>query len=356
MTNKNDNIVICPSCGTALDKFTLYRYDCICFECGHFIDMDDYDCEDYDYYSCLDDDYYDDLWLESEKRKQTKKDMNFGRGSEDMLPILANADIEEDEDEMVTTLVMRFITRADYKTVESSFAKLDADIDYMEVVQDGKIKEFLKTKGGEKLAQGLQIKPEEYDEYVVIASFIFGDKDDSKKILVSTLCQAFPLCVIREEHSAYIMANNKGLAKGMIDVCNEDEIELLSLFLTGFEKYKILCYYLYWCEPYKKETASNIMIKWDKSGLISLAALRTPKEVPVIWQQYLETVEEMTVSANDKDSGVVKSFETMLEDVVNEEIVKKDIDETKSLVRVVSLRGVADFGLGGDAEDDETKI
>lgn len=353
--DNDDNIVICPKCGAILDRYTLYSMDCFCIDCGHFIDVDEmeereamegwensrnyWDDDYWDNYEYDNDDYY----IEMMKRK-----VNRGKGSEDMLPALK----QEDEDEVISTFVIRFLTTVDYQTIKTSFEKLEADIDYMKLNTDGPLTKFLNTKGGEKLAQGMNIKKEDLDEYVLIASFIFGDEDESKKILVSTLCQSFPLCVIREEESSYIMANNKGLAKGMSDICNEDEIELLSLFLTGYEKFLILKYFLYWCDPYKSKQAKEIMIKWDNNSLVSLEMLRKQKTVPTIWQQYLAGLDEIKVSGDTNDNGKNIAFEQMLEDVVSHLEDTKNISENDNIINLISLRGMAAYSLYEQGETD----
>ena len=70
--NIGDDYIICPFCGTPQDRYTLYKYDCICMDCGGFIDMDDYDYgEDYPWGSSNWDDYdyeKDDMYIEYMKR------------------------------------------------------------------------------------------------------------------------------------------------------------------------------------------------------------------------------------------------------------------------------------------------
>ena len=257
--NIGDDYIICPFCGTPQDRYTLYKYDCICMDCGGFIDMDDYDYgEDYPWGSSNWDDYdyeKDDMYIEYMKRHYGNQE-GKGKNMND-----TKFDLIDNNEEQIGTFVLRFITSADYETIKKSFETLDASIEFMSLVgQEGPISKFLKTASGQKLAKGLDIKSD-IDEYVVQASFIFGDDGESKKTLISTLCKAFPLFIVREEDSSYIMANNKGLAKGFVELCNEDEIEILSMFLTGYEKYKILVNYLYWCEPYKNSIAKDIMVQ-----------------------------------------------------------------------------------------------
>lgn len=351
--NINDDFVICPFCGAPQDRNTLYKYDCLCMDCGGFIDMDEYDYEeDYPWGSLNWDDYdynEDDMYV----KYMNKHYGNQERKGKDMEN--AKFDLIDKEDEQIGTFVLRFITSADYATIKKSFETLDASIEFMSLVgKEGPISKFLETASGQKLTKGLDIKSD-IDEYVVQASFIFGDDGESKKTLISTLCKAFPLFIVREEDSSYIMANNKGLAKGFVDLCNEDEVEILSMFLTGYEKYKILVNYLYWCEPYKRSTAKDIMIQWDNNSLISLDTLRKVEEVPIIWQEYLATLDDIKVSKDDKDNGTVITFEQMLEDVVEDGIDKKDILEEENLIQIVSLRGVAEYALGGDADDEIKK-
>lgn len=351
--NINDDFVICPFCGTPQDRNTLYKYDCLCMDCGGFIDMDEYDYEeDYPWGSLSWDDYdynEDDMYV----KYMNKHYGNQERKGKDMEN--AKFDLIDKEDEQIGTFVLRFITSADYETIKKSFETLDASIEFMSLVgKEGPISKFLETASGQKLIKGLDIKSD-IDEYVVQASFIFGDDGESKKTLISTLCKAFPLFIVREEDSSYVMANNKGLAKGFVDLCNEDEVEILSMFLTGYEKYKILVNYLYWCEPYKRSTAKDIMIQWDNNSLISLDTLRKVEEVPIIWQEYLATLDDIKVSKDDKDNGTVITFEQMLEDVVEDGIDKKDILEEENLIQIVSLRGVAEYALGGDADDEIKK-
>ena len=350
--NINDDYIVCPFCGIPQDRYTLYKYDCICMDCGGFINVDDCYGEDYPWGDSNWDEYdyeKDDMYNEYMNRhygNQERKGKNMDN---------TNFDLKDKEDEQISTFILRFITSADYETIKKSFETLDASIEFMSLVgEDGPISKFLKTTSGQKLIKGLNIKSD-VDEYVVQASFIFGDKDESKKTLISTLCKAFPLFVAREEDSSYIMANNKGLAKGFVDLCNEDEIEILSMFLTGYEKYKILVNYLYWCEPYKRSTAGEIMVQWDNNSLISLGTLRKVEEVPIIWQEYLATLDDIKVSKDDKDNGKIISFEQMLEDVVEDGIDKRDILKEESLIQIVSLRGIADYALGGDVDDEIEK-
>lgn len=363
MKNIGDDILICPHCGAVLDRHTLYSVDCICIDCGTFIDIEEMEemlMYGEDYYNDYWRDYNydrDDYYLEYMKRRSAS-DM---KGSENMLPALKNqeqtsifdADIDEDDD-VISTFVIRFITTADYNTIKTSFEQLEAQIDSLELETNGKIREYLETAGGQKLAKGLNIKLEDIDEYKITAAFILGEGEASKRTLISTLCQAFPLCFIREEESSYIMANNKGLAKGLVDLTNEDQIEMLSLFLTGFEKYKILCHFLYWVPPYRSKQAKDIMVKWDNNALISLEALRKPDSVPAIWQEYLASLSSVLVSADAKDNGETLTFETMLEDIIDEELEKKDAKiDRDNIIQVVSLRGTGDYCLGAEDEDAE---
>jgi hypothetical protein len=146
----------------------------------------------------------------------------------------------------------------------------------------------------------------------------------------------------------------KGLAKGLVDLTNEDQIEMLGLFLTGFEKYKILCHFLYWVPPYRSKQAKDIMVKWDNNALISLEALRKPDSVPAIWQEYLASLSSILVSADAKDNGETLTFETMLEDIIDEELEKKDAKiDRDNIIQVVSLRGTGDYCLGAEDEDAE---
>lgn len=65
------------------------------------------------------------------------------------------------------------------------------------------------------------------------------------------------------------------------------------------------------------------MVQWDNNSLIGLDTLRKVDEVPIIWQEYLATLDDIKVSKDDKDNGTVISFEQMLEDVVEDGIDKK---------------------------------
>ena len=331
-----ENYIICPECGVPQDKDTLYRNDCMCNDCGAFINIDNmYD----DMYWDDETDYYKRLLDGLGRRKGDKEDMN--------IPVIGL----DDEDEVVQTpsFIFRFIAKVDYDVIKKSFELLNGDIDYMSLEQNGPIREYLKTAGGMKLKKGLEI-PDDFDEYVVEGSFIFGDaNDDDKKVLISTLCQSFPLFIVREEDSSYIMTNNKGLAKGIIDIANEDQIEILSQYLTGYEKSQLLVHYLYWCaEPYKTKNAKDIMIRWIDNGLISLDTLRAAKQISMEWISYLSSLNEVQVSVSDKDPGVMIPFEKMLEDCYEDVKVSDE-----NLINVISLRGVAEFALGTEEEKDD---
>lgn len=334
-----EDFVICPFCGTPQDKPTLYRNDCMCTECGAYIDTDNtYD--DMYWGDCWDDetDYYEKLLSKLEKKKGEDNDMN--------IPIISN---DEEETVQTPSFVFRFITKADYETIKQSFEVLHGDIDYMSLEQDGPIREYLKTTGGLKLKKGLGIT-DDYDEYIVEGSFIFGDADnEDKKILISTLCQFFPLFITREEGSSYIMTNNKGLAKGIVDMANEDQIEILSQYMTGYEKYQVLVNFLYWAgDPYKTKSEADIMMKWINNSLISLKLLRSVKQVSMEWIAYLASLNEIQISISDKDPGTMVPFERMLEDCCVH-VGKED----EKLVNVISLRGIGEFALEEERGNDD---
>lgn len=364
--NKKDigtDVMFCPECQTPLDRHTLYNNDCMCINCGYFMDIDEYEEELKEamrYFNNFDDNYFDDYnYSDDDYYIEMMKKRTQGKGSEQsMLPVTN----DEDADDIVATFAMKFLTSASYEVIKNSFEKLDGEIDFLVNDKNGILTKFVKeTDSGKKLAKGLDIEIDKLDEYDAVVSVLLGDKDDSKKILISTLCEVFPLCAIREEESYYIMTNNKGLAKGLFDIVNEDEIELLSLFLTGFEKYKILCNYLYWCEPYRVAKATDVMLLWENSSLISLDTLRkSAKAVPSVWQLYLETVEGIQVSKDKDDNGTFITFESMLEDVVDRERNTQTgvlYEDDVPLVQIVSLRGIKDYTLGadGDDEDDTSK-
>lgn len=339
----NEDIVICPNCGCSLDKYTLYRMDCICLECGRFIDIDELEAEQLpddlwsDFGETAYEDYYEELFNEKEDEAVESKD-------------------DKKNESYQGTFVFRFMTDLDYETIKKSFESLDGDIDFMECKNRGILSEYLETQGGQKLLKGLSLNEIDLDEYELIATFNLGDANESKKILLSTILQSFPLCVVREEESSYIMANNKGLAKGIVDVCNEDEVEILSAFLTGFEKYKILTNFLYWASSdYKRARSSDILIKWDRGALLSLETLRKITTVPIAWQAYLESLDEIQVSKDDKDNGELISFESMLEDVVEWLEAKKEIDPEENLVNVISLRGMKDYSILKEEEEEENE-
>ena len=127
----------------------------------------------------------------------------------------------------------------------------------------------------------------------------------------------------------------------------------MSLFLTGYEKFLLLSYFLFWCDPYKSKQSKDIMVKWDNNALLSLDQIRSAKTVPTIWQQYLAPLETILVSKDDKDSGTHVAFEQMLEDVVDLLRDKKEIAEDENIVNVISLRGMANFSLYEDGEDND---
>lgn len=332
----------CPYCGVPLDSRTLWNLNFFCPECQEYVSIDELEEDEMLGYESARDHYWDDYWD------------NYDYG-DSYYNKFFKEDEKEEEDNTITSFVIRFITSIKYEDVKKSFLQLDGDIDYLELLDKGPIKQFLDTTSGDKLLRGLDINKTSMSEYVLHASFFLKDNDKSKKILISTLCKAFPLCVIREEESSFIMANNKGLAKGLLDICNEDEIELLSWFLTGYEKVLLLKYFLWNCEPYRARDAKNIMVKWIDDSLITLAAIREKKEIPLEWQAFLAEKEDIKVSVDDKDSGTTESFELMLEDVVDrlESFDKIDKDE---IINVVSLRGTADFSLTPEEGENKNDV
>ena len=142
--NIGDDYIICPFCGTPQDRYTLYKYDCICMDCGGFIDMDDYDYgEDYPWGSSDWDNYdyeKDDMYIEYMKRHYGNQERK-GKDMEN-----TKSDLIDKDDEQISTFVLRFITSADYETIKKSFETLDASIEFMSLVgQEGPISKFLKT-------------------------------------------------------------------------------------------------------------------------------------------------------------------------------------------------------------------
>ena len=322
------NFVSCPHCKTKMARYELYMNDCYCPFCNNFIDLDEIEGGDNMESLWDEEDYY---W-----GRNLKKDTTY-----------------------ISTFFFRFVVdknKVDYDTIKASFENFDGSIDCLQLEKEGIITRFLETAGGKKLLSGLKIDGDKLEEYSVVATFTLGDKDDSKKILVSTLCDIFPLCLMREEGSSYIMANNKGLAKGVSELTNEDEVEQLSLFLTGYEKYKVLCYYLYWTNGYKSIPSKEILVMWDKNSLVSLDTLRTVKEVPLEWESFLEAEEGVLVSTNKDDKGTFITFETMIEDDLEKVRTDRKIG-WDDIVNIISLRGIADYsllgGLEGYGEDDE---
>jgi hypothetical protein len=327
-------IIKCPHCNSVLDEYTLYGLDCICPECGTFVDIDELGGNYMESYESARNYLMDDYWGDSD----------YGEEYYNRLFNKADEKYKDEEMNTVNSFVIRFITNIDYDTIKKSFEQLEGDIDYMELLNKGPIKQFLDTSSGEKLLRGLNLQKEKLSEYVLHTTFILEDDEETKKTLISTICQAFPLCVMREENSSYIMANNKGLAKGLLDITNDDEIELLSWFLTGYEKVILAKYFLWNCEPYRTKSASNIMIKWIDNSLITLTGLREQKQIPVSWQTFLAEREDIEVSTDDKDNGTIESFEGMLEDAI-ERLRSFDKIEEEEIVNVISLRGIAAYSL-----------
>ena len=324
--------VVCPYCGCLLDRDTLFNLNNICLECGMYIPSDE--IEDYNSgYHNID---YDDWEYEYEKERR-KEEMELR--------------IKDER----TSFVFRFLTELDYDTIKKSFETLEGNIEYFQTLDGALLKDFLETDGGKKLLKGFNIEADKLNEYVLISSFGLTN-DEAKKVLISTILQAFPLCVVREEGSSYIMTNNKGLAKGIIDVCNEDEVELLNYFITGFEKYKILCHYLYWSdEEYRKEKASDIMILWKNNSLISLDALRKPKLVPYTWQQILDENDYVTVSKSPKEPGDVIDYETMIETIIRYLVARKDMEDTSGFLNIISLRGMTEYNIMKQEDEKDAK-
>ena len=371
--NITDKLITCPHCGALLDKYTLYSMDLICMDCGIFIDLDRLEenmgkCNSYESSRCWEDDdywddygygsnaygyndrddyYKDDYYYEYMARKEKDKE----KEGANVLPVPI-----DEENDPVSTWIIRFITKETYDTIQKSFEQIDGSIDYLEVLTNGPIRKYLETTGGQKLCKGLNINPDDVDEYKAVISFFIDDNED-KKALISTLCKVFPLCSVREEESSYIMANNKGYAKGIVDMANEDEVEILCNYMTGYEKYKVLSTWLYFVsDEYKSVVAKDIYIMWRDNSLISLDALRTVKEVPIEWQEFLDGEESIMVSKDARESGTLIYFEKMLEEVIDSERKKKTIGE-EPLINVISLRGTADFAIGADGEEitDENK-
>lgn len=318
--------VVCSSCKTKIARYELYMNDCYCPFCNKPVDLDENDFD-------IAGDYY------------------WGRQDLDR-----SLDLDDE-----STFFIRFMVdkkTSDYTAIKEGFETLGGMINHLVLEKDGVISKFLATTNGKKLVSGLKLNEEDLEEYSVIATFTFGGEDDEKKILVSSLCHIFPLCIIREEESSYIMANNKGLAKGLVEITNEDEVAQLSLFLTGYEKYKFLCYHLYWSAEYKTVQSGDIFVLWENNSLVSLASLRAVKEVPVEWETYLEGETGVLVSANDKGPGKFISFETMVEDTLADTDLRitQEIEE-KNVVKIVSLRGTSEYSvvppLEGEEEDDD---
>lgn len=311
-----NDIVQCPFCGSQTDIETCEAYGGMCLVCGADI-------------------------LEEEGREEQMKNFKdyWTRWKE-----------EENEETLYgleeSVFVFRFMTPQDSKTVAQCFESLSYDVVNIEIVKNGPISKFIETQSGKKLLKGFELKEDDLIEYVVELSCQMGvDNEEEKKMLISTICESFPLVILREEGSRVIMANNKGLAKGYVDLNNEDQEAMLGEFLSWYEKYKLMCNYLFWISPYKEAKAADILIKWSNSSLISLETLRSQKEnIPAGWQKYLSTIDGVDVSLDDKDSGSIICFETMIEDVFDREERVKNAEPLE--LKIISLRGTKEYSLG----------
>ena len=330
---ENGKIVNCPYCKSALFRDALYQNDCICTECRSFIDIDEEwrnsmteieNPTDWweEYYMSNLTDLDDDENLEDDKKSQK---------------------IEEEKEEEVLTLQLSFLTQISFNELKVLTNSLGGIVEFMALETKGLIKQYCSTDPGKKLARGLKLDTEAggVDEYKATMSFFVEGAEDRLSI-ISTLCRSFPLVLIREEGSKYIMANNKGLAKGMSDMFPFDT-ELLSEFITATEKFAILKDYLYWVDPYKTKAAKDIYIKWANNSLVSLGELRKQSSLLPEWADYLSENYEIQVSVNAKDSGEWLTFDEMIEKVhariISLATYKQKTSEPEAIVEVVSLRG-----------------
>lgn len=333
-----DEVLVCPYCRTILERNTLYRQNCICVECGAFLDIDEIDFrwEGYDMY---DQDYYDNFW----DSRLTEEDVEILKDKVE--------EEEEEEEEEIMTLQMRFVTSADMESIKKAIEYLNGDIEFMFCESNGLIKQFCKTSPGEKLCRGLNLSVEKdkLEEYYGTVSFIMESKDDRVKI-ISTFSNVFPLCILREEGSKYIMANNKGLAKGIADICNT-KVTLMSEFITPYEKFNLLRYYLYWCDPYKSRNASDIYIKWHGDALISLAVLRERKHPKSEWCDFLAESDVLLVSAHKDDSGSWVSFDTIVEKCYEKQENDLMYDEVGDIIELITLRGTSEYSIMAKKEE-----
>ncbi len=344
------NILNCPHCHTLLDRETLYRSDCLCIHCGEFIDVEEMLLDDYDDYLEEMEEMYS-SYRGSEQRNQKSL---FDYDDYEEKYRYEDEPSEEEKDtmeEQICTFSARFMTEQDYNTLKKGFDALGLNIDYLVATPNGLITDFCESTGGVKLLKGLNLKKENLEEYHIIFSYILKDVE-AKRALVATLAEVFPLCIIKEEESLYIMANNKGLAKGIVEWAGEDAIQISSIFLTGWEKYKILTDYLWWCPPYNQLAGTEIMIKWKDSSLVSLKTLRDVKQVPYEWTEFLTNLDGLLISKSKADAGSNVSFETMLEDTY-ERLVESGTITDDDFIKVVSLRGTNEFAARSDKDDDK---
>ncbi len=351
------NGVDCPWCGgVQTDEDIKDNYSC-CIYCGEIVNLT-FERRRQNYMlglDCRDPNYYEDYWDE-------RYDAWGNTLQPQALPAPKETNertekIEMQTDEIIKTFIIRVATPIDFAGVMECFEALDGDIALIEMSHgdDQPITDILETSNGQKLAKSLKLDKEKLYEYKIEVSFIMGT-DAEKLAIVAMIFDAFDLSIIREEDSTFIIASNRGLAKGLIDTinCEENLTPILSRFITGYEKYLILYSWLdvYGPGEFTTAKAEDIMIMGSQKELIPFSAVIGKGTVfPEGFLDMLTSESELQISASIEDNDIY-SFEMMLDTIYD------GLGEAADEITICSVRGCDEYILKkGDNinEDDDSQ-
>ena len=302
-----DDILMCSNCGTFNDISEV-----LCSACGHVLE-DEYN-DKFDKNSLL----------------QAKQ------GS-----IILN-EINENK-----TIIAKVFTDKTMTELENFIEKIKLSAILIEQRTD-LLTNAMTSASGKKVLQtfNIDLSKKSYNEYHI--ECMFFSSETSVLNTMFNLFNEFPIAMVREEKSNYLISSNKGLAKAVLEQNGKDHVEVFSNFLNGYERFSLLSLFLSFAGPADivDKNANDILVLWTGGSLISAQTIINTDTIPTDWQDYLFDTDTVKISKEAKDNGTEYSWSEIYKHCVESESSKSN---TK--ITICSVRGINK----SEEQDDEDK-
>jgi hypothetical protein len=155
----------------------------------------------------------------------------------------------------------------------------------------------------------------DYKEYFIeVLAF------DEKETVIKDILNSFAVCLVREEFSNYIIANDEDVAEYLWSDSDGDLNEVFSKMLSGQERMLLIKNYLYYAGPRELTTdadAQESFMQWKDGKLIPFATISDLEILPTEWSDYLVTLDEFVFSTSERPVGVTVAMESIYKEVKN---------------------------------------